>query len=66
MGFANFTAYQPKPTNDVGKKRHIHKNSGAKMDLPAGGPLLKGIPRTRGEETLGSDTATVTHHKFFT
>lgn len=36
------------------------------MDPLAGGPLLKGIQRTQGEETLGSDTATVTQHKLFT
>ena len=37
------------------------------MDPLTGGPLLKGIQRTRREKkTLGSDTATVTHRKLFT
>ena len=36
------------------------------MDPLTGGPLLKGIQRTRGEETLGAEIATVTHHKLFT
>ena len=36
------------------------------MDPLTGGPLLKGIQRTRGEKTLGSDTVTITHRKLFT
>ena len=36
------------------------------MDPLTGGPLLRGIQRTRREKTLGSDTATVTHRKLFT
>ena len=36
------------------------------MDPLTRGPLLKGIQRTRGEKTLRSDTATVTHCKLFT
>ena len=49
----------------LGRKGNA-KNSGAKMDPLAGGPLSKGIPRTRGEETPGFDTATVIHRKLFT
>ena len=36
------------------------------MDPLTGGPLWKGIQRTRGEETVGAELATVTHGKLFT
>ena len=66
--FLNSPMLQPNNLNRqaVLEKKNVYTyNNRTKMDPLTGGPLLKGIQRTRREKTLGSDTATVTHRKLF-